>query len=345
MGRFAESMRDFWEGVGGFLSLGGRDMANKIASLVRGARVRKLEKAMAARQVELGRKAWSLKILTTDAFPVVDKIDSYERAIAAKQNAVEEFKARIGDQQKQRQEHLTLYQNKINEQMKQRQPVDEEFTGLLVEAKRLKRELALTQDDIISLERKHELQLKRLEQAKKENGEGSEEYVLSEIRHELQFIERSIVLKREKVAFLKVRLEEKSKSAERTGKVVAQYDNHIADLRKQQREGTAQFDASLHKLQINRHQIERDIRKLRREMSPLFGELGLELRRRTFDVPELAREYSEINALENEKERQKAEIDRRRSDSASIGFGIKLGFYGMILALVVLITWLLFIIF
>lgn len=345
MGRFAESMRDFWEGIGGFLSLGGRDLANKIGSLVRGIRVRNLEKAIAARQVELGRKAWSLKILTTDSFPVVDKIDSYDRGIAAKQNAIEELKARIGDQQKQKQNHLALYQNKINEQLKQRQPVDEEYTGLLVEAKRLKRELASTQDDIISLERKHELQSKRLEESKNEGGEGSEEYVLSEIRHEIQFVERSINLKREKVEFLKVRSEEKSQGAERTGKVVAQYDRHIADMRRQQREGTAQLDASLRKLDISRHQTERDIRKLRREMRPLFGELGLELRRRPFDVPELAREYAETNAIENEKERQRAEILRLRSDSASIGFGIKFGFYGMILLLLVLITWWMIILF
>jgi chromosome segregation ATPase len=173
MGGFAESMGDFWEGVAGFLTLGGRHFANKIGCLIRGIRVRNLDKKIALRQTELGRRAWSLHALSAETFPVVDKIDSFERAMAAKEEALEEVRARIENMQKQRQEHLALYQNKISEQLKQKQPVEDEYTGQLVEARRLKRELDSAKSDVKSLAGKLQLQKKRLEELVKTNGERS----------------------------------------------------------------------------------------------------------------------------------------------------------------------------
>ena len=340
MGRFVEAMRDFWEGVGGFLSLGFRDVGNRISLLVRSFVLRRCDKSLASQQIQLGRKAWDLRVLSSGSFAVVESVESLERAVSAKLEACNEVKSRVEELRQQRQDHIAIYQQKLTEQLKMKQPVDAEHTSQLLEVKRLRRELASTREQIAALENKHKLQTKRLEEFGDAKGEGSEEYIRTDIEHEIEYIVRSLALKREKADFLSVRLDEQAQGAERSGKVAAQFEAQIAELRKRQREGTAKYDVSLRKLEATRRRIERDIKRLRREMIPLFGELGAELRRRPFDHPELTKEYAEIARLEREREEQAREVARLRSDSASIGIGIKVGFYSLSLLLIVLIIWL-----
>ena len=345
MGEFGENVRDIWEGVVGFLALGCRDLGNRIGILVRSMALRRQDKAAAAQQLSLGRKAWNLHVLSIDAYPVVDKIDSIERSVMVKRESCEEIEQKAEDLRSQRKKHVAHYQKELTEQLRLRKPVDEEHHGQLVEVKRLQRELATTRNEIAEHGKKLELQGKRLAEVRDGDEERSSDYVRSEVEHEIEFIERSLQLKRERIDFLSLRLEEKTQSAERSGKVLAQFDALIADLRSRQREGAAKIDEALTKLDVSRRQIEREIRRLRREMTPLFGELGMELRRRRHEDPELAKEYAEIARIEKESENLAKEIAKLRSDSASIGPGVKIGFYGLIVLIVALVTWICFLIF
>ena len=342
MGRLGDAMRDFWEGIGGFLSLGGRDLSNKCAILAHGVSVRSMEKQMSARLVELGRKAWTAGIPVSESLPVFDKLKGLEGAIGGKEEAATEVRGKIKELQDRRQEHLTHYQKKISEQLELKRPVDSEKTGLLAEVKRLRREYTATQKEIDLLAGKIELQSRRLKELKVTGGDQSEGYMREEIRQEIEFNERTGALKKEKISFLQNRLEEHSKRAEKVGTVVEQYERQITELRKSQKEGAEKFDEQLRQLHDSLRQIEGDIRRIRREMRPLFGELGLELQKRPFSGAGLEKIYSDIADLSREKEEHLVEIAKRRADSASIGLGIKLGFYGLILGLLVLLVVLFF---
>ncbi len=339
MGRFAEAIKDFWEGVGGFLSLGSRDLANRFEILARGIQVRRFNKSIVSLLVKLGRTAWEHRVSDAGTFPVIAKIESLQREVSKKKQAVDDVKARIEELQEQRRNHVTLYQKKISEQLKLKQPVDAEKTNLLVETKRLRRELTATQDEIGQLAKKLELQQGRLEELKGLEGEQGREYLRSEMRQEIEFNERSRSLKEEKVGFLEGILGEHTRRVEKVGKVLDEYERQIAELRRSQQEGTAQIDSSIRRLDDSRHQIEREIRRLAREMSPLFGDLGMELRSRNFEEACLQPVYAELNSLELDREEQLKVIAKRRSESASIGLGIKIGFYGMISAVLFLLVW------
>ena len=345
MGEFGENVRDIWEGLVGFLTLGCRDFGNRLQILFRSFALRRQDKAAVAQQLSLGKKAWGLHVLSTDAYPVVDKIDSIERSVVVKREACDEIEAKAEDLRRQRREHVAHYQKELTEQLRVRKPVDAEHHEQLVEVKRLQRELATTKSEIAEHGNKLELQNKRLLSIGTGDEERSNDYIRSEVEHEIAFIERSLQLKRERVEFLALRLEEKIQGAERSGKVVAQFDTLIADLRQRQREGASKIDEALSKLETSCRQIEREIRRLRREMNPLFGELGMELRRRRHEDPELAKEYAEIARIERESENLSKEIARLRSDSASIGPGVKIGFYGMIVLIIALVTWICFLLF
>lgn len=345
MGRIGEAMRDFWEGIGGFLSLGGRDAANKFSIMSRGIRVRSIDKKIAAQRIELGKKAWEKKIPFSDSLPVADRIRNLESSAEGKHEAADEVRARIEELQGRRQEHLTHYQNKISEQLELKRPVDSEMTSMLAETKRLQRELSTTEREIKTLSGKIELQKNRLKEIEGQEGDQSAEYLRSEIQRELEFNDRTCSLKQEKVSFLKSRLDEHSRRAEKIKKVVDQYEEQIAELRKSQREGAAKIESSLRQLQSSLGQIEGDMRRINTEMHPLYGELGAELEKRPFSGSGLDSIYSEISRLGREKDDHLREIAKRRADSSSISIGIKLGFYGLIVALLTLFIFLLVIIF
>ena len=194
MGRFGEAMHGFWEGVGGFFYLGARDAANRIAILARSLRVRKIDKSTAAQMVQLGRKAWEERLLISESLPVVDRIQALEQAAEQKRNSADQLKDRIGELREQRREHVALYQKKINEQLKLKRPVDLEHTGLLIEIKRLRKEIDSTRSEIETLAKKIELQTKRIGELEKAGDESGGEYLISEMRGEIEFNERSRAL-------------------------------------------------------------------------------------------------------------------------------------------------------
>ena len=343
MGRVGEAMRGFWEGVGGFFYLGARDAANRVAIMARGLRARRIDRSTAAQMVLLGRKAWEERLQISESIPVVDRIQALEQAAEQKRISADRLKDRVGELREQRREHVALYQRKTNEQLKLKRPIDLEHTGLLVEGKRLRKEIASNRGEIKTLSNKIELQAKRLAELEKAGGEPGGEYLISEIRGEVEFNERSRALKIEKEGFLKSKSEELLRRAEKIGKVLHDYDAQIADLTRSHNEGASQIDASVRKLQDERSRIERDVRRITAEMRPLFGELGIELSKRQFDHESLHPVYAELARLEKKRDNHLRAISKRRSDSAGIGFGIKFGFYGLILILLLLSAWLMFV--
>lgn len=343
MGRVGEAMRGFWEGVGGFFYLGARDAANRVAIMARGLRARRIDRSTAAQMVLLGRKAWEERLQISESIPVVDRIQALEQAAEQKRISADRLKDRVGELREQRREHVALYQRKTNEQLKLKRPIDLEHTGLLVEGKRLRRELASNRSEIDTLAKKIELQAKRLAELEKAGDEPGGEYLISEIRGEIEFNERSRALKIEKEGFLKSKSEELSRRAEKIGKVLLDYDAQIADLTRSHNEGASKIDASVRQLQSERGRIDRDVRRITSEMRPLFGELGIELSKRQFDHESLHPAYAELARLEKKRDDHLRAISKRRSDSAGIGFGIKFGFYGLILILLLLSAWLMFV--
>jgi chromosome segregation ATPase len=343
MGRVGEAMKDFWEGVGGFLSLGGQDVANKFSILAGGAKVRAVEKAISAKMIELGRAAWDKGLQFSDSVPVIERIKSLETALRNKSESVQEIESRMKELEEQRRKHIAHYHGKISEQLELKRPVDTEKTSLLAEAKRLQRELSATQKEIENLSRKIELQSRKLEEIGNAEKDQSTEYLRAEIKQEIEFNQRTRELKQEKISFLKSRLDEHTRRAEKVNLVVEQYEKQIAELRSNEREGTQKTDSSIHRLQSSRSQIDRELQGIKNEMEPLFRELGMELQKRPFGGVGLESIYSDLNKLLQQKDEQLRHIAKRRADSASISFGIKLGFYGMIFGILALLIFLLII--
>jgi DNA repair exonuclease SbcCD ATPase subunit len=257
--------------------------------------------------------------------------------IAEKNGKITDVDAQIGRLQKQREKYVAHYRSQITEQLKIKKPVDTELTDLLVEVKRMKKELSRVLHDIKILEKKIDLQRKRVEELGKTEKE-SNKYLSAEISSEIELNLRSQSLKEEKVELLRQNIESAIERSNKIRRVIKQYDDQIAELRSGQRDVLNRIKSKTQDLQRTKAKVEGQIKKIRGEMEPVLAELGGAVKTRHVEADQLTEEYSTLERLEKDREIIRKEITRHKKDSGSIGLGIKFGYYALLIAVLALLA-------
>jgi chromosome segregation ATPase len=322
-------MEGFVESVKGFFILGSRDLADRVKLLMNSMKIDSLDGQIKERMRMIGREGWELGLTDTEQFPAAEKIQEFEAALKEKNGALEDVDKQIKQLQEQKKKHQAHYQKLLNEQLQIKQPVDEELTDLLVEIKRMRREAKAIEIEIKTLTNKLELQAKRKEELKKSSQE-STQYLREEIESEIALNERFLALKRENLELLKPNTERCIKQADKVRKVITQYDQQIVEIRNTQRDMLNKDKKNISELQEMRYALLDQIRVVKAEMAPALQKLGGEITTRRIASKRLVEHYRVIDDLESNKEELIDQKQMLRKEIESIGPGIKLGFYSLI---------------
>ena len=330
-------MNEFLERTKAFFVQGNRDLINRIKIFSYHFQIRSVDKKIKERIRNLGRISWELGLAEGEAFPTTEELKKYEAVLKEKNENLAGLEKEMAQLHEQKEAHLAHYQKRLNEQLQLKRPVDDEMTDLLVEVKRMKKEIKGTQIEINTLKNKLEVQTTRLADLKKSNVE-STKYLQSEIDSEIELNNRFLELKHENLELLRKNIDKCTKRAEKVKLVISQYDQQILEIRTSQKEMVGKDKdniARLHEMKVN---LQDQIKRIKGEMAPLLERLGGEVTTRRVQSRQLIDHYKKIDALETRKDLVKEKSDIRKKENDSIGWAIKAGFYSLLTIVTALIV-------
>jgi chromosome segregation ATPase len=326
-------IKSFFENIKGVFALGSRDLFNKFKMLGYARKIKSIKSQIRDLNRKLGQESWEKGFIDTQTFPSAENLEKYETLTAEKRAAIQEIEKELEELKDQRRGLLTHYQTKIKEQLDFKRPVEDEMSELLVEIKRVKREIKGAVHEMKTLQQKGELKKKRLEEIAGNHSE-SNEYIKSEIESEYNLNKRFFVLKQENIDLLEKNQVSFEQRLEKVSSVINDYDDVIEQLKKDQKETMFKMRQNIQRLQERKLELEEQARLIKVEISPILEKLGEEVTMRRIQSEKLNDHYKRIDALDERLEVFREKRDKRRKECKSIGFGVKLGYYGTLFALV-----------
>lgn len=333
-------MEDLFESIKGFFTLGGRDLVNRFKLLAYARQEHRVSRTIREAYISIGRAAWEKGMIDATVFPVVEQVRKFDLVVSDKQRLIRDFEQKIAAEKEKGEEHTAHYQKRLREQLQLKKPVDDELHALLIEIKRMKREMRDAQAEADDLQKKIDVLRRRREDFSKETVE-SNEYLRRELDAEIDLNSRSQVLKKEKVELLQRNIETSMARAEKIRLVVDQYQTQIDDLHQSQRETQNKNREVAAGLNLQKSQLEQQISALENELAPVLEDLGRNLVARQVGIGEMRTLYAQLHELERTRDEILAKRARRRKESDNIGIATKAGFYTFLIALLVLIVFLL----
>jgi chromosome segregation ATPase len=333
-------MEDLFDSIKGFFTLGGRDLVNRFKLLSYARQESRALRSIRDAYISIGRTAWEKGMIDASVFPVVEQVRKFDLVVSDKQRHISEIEEKLAAEREKTGEHTAHYQKRLREQLQLKKPVDDELNALLIEIKRMKREMRETQGEWDALQKKIDAQRRRREDFSKETIE-SNEYLRREVDAEIDLNIRAQTLKKEKVALLEANIETSAARAEKIRLVVTQYEQQIEDLHQSQRETQTKNREIVSGLMTQKSQLEQQISALENELAPVLEDLGRNLAMRQVGMVEMRVLYAQLHELERSRDEILAKRARRRKESDSIGIGIKAGFYTFLIGMLVLLVFLL----
>lgn len=321
------------ENLKGFFALGWRDLVGRLKLFSHARKIRKLKDDISRLNRKLGLESWEQGFIDTQTFPTAENLQRFDAMTAEKRVAITAIDKEIEELKEQRKALTTHYQEKLKEQMEQRQPVDAELSELLVEIKRMKREIRGAEHEMKTLHQKGMLQEKRLKEFKSSSGENNE-FLISEIESEFKLNKQFFRLKKENIELLSTNQKAFEQRVEKVKAVVDHFDSTIEEIKRNQRETFSKQRQEIQSLQGRKYDLEEQIRKIKVDISPVLEKLGAEVTMRRIQSEKLQDHYRKMDRLEERLDILREKRDKRKRDLDSIGFGIKLGFYSLIFAVI-----------
>ena len=328
-------MNGLLESIKGFFVLGSRDLINKIKIFSYVRKQNSIHRNIQKCCMCLGRDCWELGLVDKESFPMAEKMLQFESLIAEKKRGIKEIEEQIKEYEEQRDKNLEHYDKKLEEQLQQKSPVESEYTDLTIEIKRLKKEIKAAEFEMANLANKLEAQNKRMKELGSKGGMETQRILQEEIRSEIGLSHQFRTLKKENLELLKTNLGVYHNRAEKMKGILGQFDSEINDTRMARRDMLNRYRDQIQQLNATIREIDNQIKSIRGDMTPVLNDLGNALITRRIESEKLSSAYEEADQLEKQKDELQEKINIRRKESASIGVGIKAGFYGFIVAVLI----------
>lgn len=330
-------MKAIFENIHGFFALGNTDLYNRLKIFSYGGKIKSTKDEIRDLNRKLGQESWEKGFIDTKAFPSAENLERFESLTAEKRAAVEAIEKELKELKSKRKELITHYQTKLKEQLDLKQPVDDELNELQVEVKRVRKEIKGAEHEMKTLYQKCELKKARLEEIRDVNVE-SNTYLKAEIESEYNLNKRFYHLKKENLELLQSNLTSFTGKIDKVRKVLEEHEAAIGAIKQDQKETLFKIRQNIQNLQERKYDLEEQMRKIRVEISPILEKLGAEVTMRRIQSEKLHQHYKKMDSLEERLDSLRSKRDRRKKECASIGFGVKVCYYGLIFAVVAAIA-------
>jgi chromosome segregation ATPase len=334
-------MKAVLERIKAFFVLGSLHLSNKFRMVVDQSRIKAVEKEIFQLMGVVGREGWESGTFDASNFPSGERLQEFEGLLKEKEAAIAKMDQEVLELDEKKKRQLSYYEARLLNQTQLKEPVDNELSDLLVEQKRLRKELKQTRQEIITLEGKLTIQKER----KNDFTEGDEEslqYLRHEVETEIDLNNKFIELKVENLVVLERSIARISQRADKVKRVADQYEQQIYELKSGHKEIQNNLQTSIGKLNGMKAATRGQIKRINEGMTPVLQELGGEITSRRVASRQFVEQYEKLDEIQSRKDLLVENYQRLVRECRSISFALKSGFYILLIFVLLGIIYLIF---